>query len=130
MQFIQPNGEKRFLKGGSTSGGYFVIGKPTDHVWLVEGYATGASVHMATGKAVVVAFSSNNLPVVTKHLVGKSVKVYIAADNDAAGWQAAGKARLVGAEYRAAPDLAEGTDWNDYCALYGSEQTMEVLYGA
>ena len=59
----------------------------------------------------------------------------IAADNDGeanTGWIAAGKARIVGAIYRTAPDFgdSEKGDWNDFCVLHGKEQTMEGLYGA
>ena len=61
------------------------------------------------------------------------LKVYIAADNDKAGWEAAGQASLAGAECRVAPDFNEGqdgTDWNDFHALYGKEHTREILSGA
>jgi len=81
----------------------------------------------------VCAFNAGNLVAVAKHFLEMGLQVYIAADNDKAGWEAAGKARLVGAEYRAAPDFddgQEGTDWNDFCLLYGKEQTREGLYGA
>ena len=128
LQFIQPNGEKRFLKGGSTSGGYCVIGKPTDHGWLVEGYATGASVHTATGKAVVVALSARNLPVVTKYLVGKGVRVFVAADNDQPGQIASDGALAAGAEYSCWPD--DVNDWNDYATNHDAESMSEVMYGA
>ena len=37
------------------------------------------------------------------------------------------------AKYRAAPDFddgQDGTDWNDFCVLYGNEHTLEGLYDA
>ncbi len=102
-------------------------------MWVAEGFATAATVHEVTGAASVCAFNTGNLVAVTKHFVEMGLQVYIAADNDKAGWEAAGKARLAGAEYRVAPDFNDGvvgTDWNDFYALYGKEQTMEGLYGA
>jgi len=128
LQFIQPTGEKRLLKGRSTSERYIDIGKPTDHVWLVEGYATGASVYMATGKAVVVAFSARNLPVVTKHLVGNGMRVFVAADNDKAGQIASDGALAAGAKYSCWPD--DVNDWNDYATNHDAESMSEVMYGA
>jgi putative DNA primase/helicase len=48
LQFIDANGKKLFLKGGHVSGGYFVIGAaPKEVLYIVEGYATGATVHEA-----------------------------------------------------------------------------------
>lgn len=45
LQFINPAGEKRFLRGGRVRGLFHVIGRPTPRTWIVEGYATGVSVH-------------------------------------------------------------------------------------
>ena len=65
LQRIAPDGEKRFLTGGKVHGGHFVIqGKPEKAVAVCEGYATGASIHLACGYPVYVAFSANNLPIV------------------------------------------------------------------
>lgn len=61
LQFIAEDGEKRFLPGGAKGG--FLIGKiETDKpVCIAEGFATGASIHEATGYPVVVAFDAGNL---------------------------------------------------------------------
>ena len=65
LQRIYPDGEKRFLTGGKVHGGHFVIqGKPEKPVAICEGYATGASIHLACEYTVHIAFSANNLPVV------------------------------------------------------------------
>lgn len=132
LQFIT-NDFKKFMPGGRVNGCYYPIGKLTNQVWIAEGFATAATVHEVTGQASVCAFNATNLATVTKHFVEMELQVYIAADNDKVGWEAAGKARLVGAECRVAPDFNNGqigTDWNDYCALYGPEHTKEALYGA
>jgi len=129
LQFITDD-FKKFMPGGRVKGCYFPIGSLTNQIWICEGFATAATVFEVTGAATVCAFNAGNLAAVTEHFVEKGLQVFIAADNDKAGWQAAGKARLVGAECRVAPDFNNGqigTDWNDYCALYGAEQTREGL---
>jgi len=85
LQFIQPDGTKKFLTGGEIVGSYFAIGKPYQVLLICEGYATGASLHQATGHAVAVAFNAGNLLPVAKALRGKlpDIKIIICADNDA-----------------------------------------------
>ena len=129
LQFITDT-RKKFMLGGRVKGCYYPIGKLTNQIWITEGFATAATVHEVTGETTVCAFNSGNLAAVTRHFVEMGLRVYIAADNDKAGWEVAGKARLVGAECRVAPDFNDGqigTDWNDFCALYGQEHTKEVL---
>ena len=89
-QAIDANGGKFFLPGGEVGGAYGKIAAPnsdwTGGVYLAEGFATAASIHMATGKPVVIAFNAGNLPkVATKmaQILPKNAPVYIAADNDA-----------------------------------------------
>lgn len=86
LQFIDAEGNKLFLKGGMKRGCYFKIGgAPVDRVIVVEGYATGASVHMAQGCPVAVAFDAGNLDPVCQALrakLGDAIKVEIWADND------------------------------------------------
>src|SRR5690554_3651680 len=65
LQFISPNGGKTFRKGGKVSGSFCLIGADglNDGLTFVvcEGFATGASIHEATGLPVLVAFNANNL---------------------------------------------------------------------
>lgn len=58
-----PDGtNKRFLKGGRKKGCYHPIGnKGTGDLGICEGFATGASIHEATGDDVIVAFDAGNL---------------------------------------------------------------------
>ena len=60
MQFISGDASKRFLGGGTVAGGRFEIPGDGDQI-LCEGFATGASIHEATGQPVVVAFNASNL---------------------------------------------------------------------
>ncbi len=56
LQFISPDGEKRFLKNGEKKGCCFAI-KGSAQQYLAEGYATGADIHEAirTGNALNVS---------------------------------------------------------------------------
>lgn len=86
LQTISPNGEKRFLSGGKVQGGFYQIGDESDGVVICEGFATGASIHKATGLVVAVAFHAGNLLPVAKAIQDKfpNKKLIIAADDD---WQ-------------------------------------------
>lgn len=79
-------GVKKPIYGTPMQGSCFYIGlsKSSHTVVIVEGYATGISVHMATNLAVVVAFNAGNLTHVAKKIreVMPSVKIIIAADDD------------------------------------------------
>lgn len=77
--------DKDFLKDGAKRGFFFTIGKPVDNVMLIcEGYATGASLHEATGHAVVVAFDTSNLEPVASALRARfaDARIVLCADND------------------------------------------------
>jgi len=90
FQIIFTDGKsKRFFTNGRKSGLFHIIGEITPDVPIVfcEGYATGASLHMATGWPVVVCFDAGNMPVVAElfsahHNGGK----IFAGDND---WETA-----------------------------------------
>jgi putative DNA primase/helicase len=85
LQFIGPDGSKRFLSGGRVAGCYYAIGRPRDVLLLAEGYATAATLHQATGLAVAVCFNCGNLLEVSRALRAKFpwVRFVICADNDA-----------------------------------------------
>ena len=58
--------DKTYLSSGERTGVFHVIGKPQEIdgckvVIVAEGYATGASIHEATGHCVLVAFDTGNL---------------------------------------------------------------------
>ena len=79
--------DKDYLPGGAKAGGYFTIGqisRNTLRVVICEGFATGASIHEATGYPVMVAFDAGNLLEVAKALRAKlpDVEIIIAGDND------------------------------------------------
>lgn len=84
---------KKFLPGGAKRDKFYVIGEPQlldDKVVFVlcEGYATGASIHEATGHAVLVCFDAGNLKGIAQALStamlkqGKQTLIIVACDND------------------------------------------------
>ena len=86
LQFIQPNGEKRFLTGTAKTGAFFTIGeKDTEKPLLIcEGLATGLSLHECLGYQVLVAFDCGNMKPVAE-LVRRRYperELVLCADND------------------------------------------------
>jgi phage/plasmid primase-like uncharacterized protein len=92
MQFIAA---KKPADGGSDkkigkdvmAGGLFnVLHGDNSTVYLCEGYSTGASIHMATGNTVVLAFNAGNLMAVGRIIKDsgrfQGAKFVVAADDD------------------------------------------------
>jgi phage/plasmid primase-like uncharacterized protein len=87
VQRVDVDGSKLFLKGARTEGGHMLIGgkpKPGMPLLVAEGYATGATLHEATGLPVAVAFNAGNLLAVAKayRAADPSRPIVIAGDND------------------------------------------------
>ncbi len=84
LQAIGPDGTKRFAKGGRQSGLFCQIGTPDAVVCIAEGYATGAAVRRATGHAIAVAFSGDNLTATAIAIrdLFPDFDIVIAADDD------------------------------------------------
>lgn len=88
LQRIWPDGAKRFLKGAKVDDLFCIIGKvtaDTREIVFVEGYATGDTVHRATGHPVVVTFSSKNMIRVSRLWAERrpDVSYTVFADDDA-----------------------------------------------
>lgn len=87
IQEIHADGHKPFLSGGRVSSCFFVIGtvsKPDQIVCIAEGYATGASIHEATGYVTVITFNSGNMDKVGKEIraLYPHAKLVYCADDD------------------------------------------------
>jgi putative DNA primase/helicase len=77
--------DKDYLKDGAKLGFFYAFGQPiNDTILVCEGYATGASLHEATGHAVVVAFDSSNLEATASALRQRfpAFRIVLCADND------------------------------------------------
>lgn len=87
VQFILPNGTKLFPRYSRKSGCFHVLGQLEEApiVALAEGYATAATVHMATGWPCAMSVDSGNLLAVATALraLCPDAELVIAADDDA-----------------------------------------------
>jgi putative DNA primase/helicase len=137
LQFIAPDGEKRYLPDGAVSGHYFAIGKPSGVVCVAEGYATAASIYEATGHAVAVAFDAGNLAPVAQAIKAKlpEAKLILCADNDFhadgkvnTGVVAATKAAQAVGGLLAVPEISG--DFNDLALAQGAEAVRLAVEAA
>ncbi len=90
--------EKEFWPAGVAKKGHFhLVGMPQNIVLVCEGYATGASLHEATGLPVAIAFDANNLAPVATALRKryKRVKILVCADDDIFGSCVACKEKVI-----------------------------------
>lgn len=134
----------RFLpkKDGMTAkiGSYFPLGKPSteEPLYICEGLSTGASVHVSTGNAVIVALDAGNLMPVASYFQSLGYKPIIAGDYDYK--ELNGKVMTTGQDKSIACSKAldipytlpvnEGKvpmDWNDYYVKYGAVETAKRL---
>ena len=121
--------EKRFKSGGRKKGCYFLIGlqENSNRAYLCEGYATGASIHEATGVPVIVAFDGGNMASVADVFKGR-LSLTVVADNDEKGKGSnPGKkyAEDTGLPYKMIP--VDGMDANDYAQRFGIDALKKFL---
>lgn len=142
LQTIAPDGSKLFMPGGRVKGCYHAIGKPAGVLIVCEGYATGASIHEATGHAVAVAFNAGNLDAVALALRSKypAIEIIIAADDDHLTAGNPGMTKATAAAQAVAGFLAvptfpadrpdKATDFNDLHQLAGPDAVRGCIDAA
>lgn len=138
LQFIAPDGTKRFLTGSAKDGAYHAMadkGEPLDVIVIAEGYATACKLREALGVPVIVAFDAGNLKPVARAINAKNpqARIIFAADNDqwtmtptinpgiTLAQQAAvsiGGARVIAPQFPA-DDPERRTDWDDVARADG-----------
>ena len=150
-QTIADDSSKFFKKGGRKKGCFYTIGDIANSkkIYVCEGYATAASVFMATDVTAIVAFDSGNIEPVINAIKQRypHLEIVIAGDNDRwkehnSGMEAAEKATLMYGikfylpEFRneVLEDLkAAGeklpTDFNDLHLLQGIDEVKSQLKG-
>lgn len=134
VQLIRDDGTKRYLAGGQKAGAFHRI-DGGELVAVVEGYATGLSVHLATGGTVYCAMDAGNLLAVAQiaRRQHPDARILLCGDNDAHTQGNPGKTK---AEQAAAaigglvalPSVAG--DWNDYHQAHGLTKTQEAIMSA
>jgi putative DNA primase/helicase len=136
--------DKKGLYQGRRTGCYFALGNPKGAaaICIAEGFATGASIHEATGLPVAVAFNAGNLSPVAKALRSKlrDLPIMICGDDDYKTEGNPGKAKAIEAArsvggavvfpvfMRERPD--DATDFNDLHQAEGWEAVQHLICGA
>lgn len=128
---VPPSRDKDFLFGGKTQGCFYTVSDlDSGPLIICEGYATGASIHEATGWAVVCAMFCGNLLAVAKAFRQKfpSRTIVLAADNDRSRQDNPGLTKATEAAsavhgFTAVPEFADedirSTDFNDLASVSG-----------
>lgn len=153
VQKIDAQGQKLYTKGAKKTGASHHIGEKIKDCTIVicEGYATGASIHEATGHAVQVAFDASNLIHVAQPWANGNAsdvpwpktptQIIIAADDDYRTpgnpglTKATEAARATGAKIAVPkwPDGVDrngGTDFNDLRNQCGDEAVKRAVADA
>lgn len=123
LQFINSQGEKRFLSGGRKRGCFYLIGDLSQRILICEGFATGASLHEDSGQRVVVAFDAGNLLPVAKNIkeLSPDTEIILCGDNDLSGiGQSKAREAALAISGRVLIPSVPGADWND--VLTGGSQ--------
>lgn len=134
VQLIGHDGSKRYLAGGQKAGAFHRI-DGGELVAVVEGYATGLSVHLAIGATVYCAMDAGNLLAVAQiaRRQHPNVRILLCGDNDEGtkgnpGKTKAGQAAATVGGLVALPSVAG--DWNDYHQAHGLTATKEAIMSA
>ena len=139
LQQIDSTGEKRFTYGCEVKGHFFAI-EGQGKIAICEGYATAASIHMATGWTVVAAFNAGNLVPVCQswRKARPGEEIIVCGDDDIATQGNPGRkyaeeaAAAIGAatmfpDFSKAGKEVKATDWNDLHALSGLGEVKRQL---
>lgn len=136
LQYIKPNGDKRFKRKASPKGGFMFLGETIkrniDIIWICEGWATGCSIYEAVGQHVVCSMGASNLEAVTYSFRIKypNNKIIVCADNDKhlthnTGLETAIIAARNGGAILKVPSISG--DFNDLFCSYGIEEVENQL---
>ena len=124
LQFIAPDGSKRFLTGTAKQGNFVFLCKSDDienEIVICEGYATACSIRQATKLDVLAALDAGNLKSVAEAWRSEfpKLQIIIAADDDHATDGNPGRTKAIDAA-RAVdgivifPRFEDGTDKTDF----------------
>jgi putative DNA primase/helicase len=125
VQKITASGDKWNWPGGAVAGYYHTIPGTGKFSYLCEGYATGATIHEATGATVYIAFSAGNLKTVSPLLPDN---VIVAADDDRDTKGNPGLTAAIATQRQVVyPKRLKGTDFNDLAAEKGIDEVRRQL---
>jgi putative DNA primase/helicase len=142
VQFIAPDGDKRYLTGGAITGNHWTAGTltpETPYLCVCEGAATAATVHEATGTVTVAAMSTGNLKAVAEALQTKypGTRIIVCGDDDyqtegnpgqkAATDAACAVGGIVAMPQFPTPRDPEATDFNDLARIAGRAAVKQQI---
>lgn len=143
LQFLNPDGSKRFLKDSKPDGLFHKLDEPKNgqDIGIAESYVTAASCLELLGIPMVCAFSSSNVPIVTRGMRENYPKsrIVIFGDNDRhleenTGRKYAEKAVsstancvLALPDFGDIPPSKDASDWNDLLRLRGNDEAEQQL---
>ncbi|MGH8772123.1 MAG: AAA family ATPase, partial [Burkholderiales bacterium] len=143
LQFISPDGDKKYLPDGEKSGCYYLIGgEPGSELCIAEGFATAATIFEATGISVAAAMDVGNLKAVALALREKypNAQLILCADDDVdrtgnPGLTRSREAAVAVNGLLAVPDCRRvrpqgAKDFNDVVQVFGAEAVRSAIANA
>lgn len=142
LQWIYQDGEKRFYPNATKKGNFFSISLETvskdEPILIGEGVATMSTVYELTGLPCIAAMDCGNIKPVAEAVKKKfpDNPIIIMADNDHKTKDNPGKntaekvckeLNLNGYVLPAFSDNQDGSDWNDFYAIHGEDETTQKL---
>ncbi|WP_049048319.1 DUF927 domain-containing protein [Aeromonas hydrophila] len=137
VQLIRDDGTKRYLTGGQKAGAFHRI-DGGGLVAVVEGYATGLSVHQATGATVYCAMDAGNLHAVAAiaRRQNPEARILLCGDHDI-DEETGERNKVTKRQTEQAAAACGGMvalppvagDWNDYHQAHGLTKTKEAIMG-
>lgn len=133
VQFIAPDGEKKYLWGGEATEAVFIFGAvDAPETWVAEGFATALSVReavlaMRRPARVMATFSAGTMARVGKQLTGR---VFVVADHDFPNPQTgvrAGETAAIATGHPWTQPEREGDDVNDIHQRDGIDAVISLL---
>ncbi|SEO92511.1 toprim domain-containing protein [Aquisalimonas asiatica] len=120
LQFIGPDGSKRFIRGGRKQGCVIPVAgrRGADRILICEGWATGMTLTTMEPQALVLAAldAGNIMPVAVEcRRRWPGARIIICGDADDTGRRKAREAALAADALVAIPEIdpSQGSDWND-----------------
>ncbi|WP_203764551.1 DUF927 domain-containing protein [Aeromonas caviae] len=138
VQLIRADGSKRYLAGGQKAGAYHRI-EGGALVAVVEGYATGLSVHLAIGATTYCAMDAGNLHAVAAiaRRQNPEARILLCGDHDI-DEETGERNKVTKRQTEQAAAACGGMvalppvagDWNDYHQAHGLTATREAVMSA
>lgn len=135
VQLIRADGTKRYLHGGQKAGAFHRI-DGGELVAVVEGYATGLSVHQATGASIYCAMDCSNLSAVAQiaRRQNPEARILLCGDHDI-DEETGERNKVTKRQTEQAAAACGGMvalppvagDWNDYHRAHGLTATKEAI---